>query len=346
MTETDEPTQDEAVAGGDRAGRRLATATLQRLQQVTWGSVLQVVLMVLAASVLVNQIAGLDLEAVSDELATASVGLVALGFLLAQLPRVAQSASTLGAAPRPLRPGPVYALQLAQGYVGLAVPSTAARIAMNVRFFQKQGFSQGSALAIGGLDGVAGFVVEASLLVGLLVFTPQALDFDPDAPSLPEWADILRVLVVVALVVAVATVLRPQRREQAVAWVRRLVEDGVTTLRGVRSPRRLLLLFGGNLGSVLGFSVTLGVFAAALGTTVPFGDLVVIVISVSLLAGVLPVPGGIGVVEGGLTFGLVAAGMPEEAAFAAVLLHRVATFYLPPVWGFVAFRWLQRQDLI
>jgi uncharacterized membrane protein YbhN (UPF0104 family) len=52
------------------------------------------------------------------------------------------------------------------------------------------------------------------------------------------------------------------------------------------------------------------------------------------------------VVEGGLTFGLVAAGMPEEAAFAAVLLHRVATFYLPPVWGFVAFRRLQRQDLI
>ena len=33
----------------------------------------------------------------------------------------------------------------------------------------------------------------------------------------------------------------------------------------------------------------------------------------------------------------------EEAALAAVVLYRVATFYLPPVWGFIAMRWLQRN---
>jgi hypothetical protein len=38
------------------------------------------------------------------------------------------------------------------------------------------------------------------------------------------------------------------------------------------------------------------------------------------------VPAGIGVVEGGLAYGLVGAGMTEEAAFAAVLLYRLATF--------------------
>ena len=35
--------------------------------------------------------------------------------------------------------------------------------------------------------------------------------------------------------------------------------------------------------------------------------------------------------------------MPEEAALAAVLLYRLASFYLPPIWGFVAPRWLQRN---
>ncbi len=39
--------------------------------------------------------------------------------------------------------------------------------------------------------------------------------------------------------------------------------------------------------------------------------------------------------EFGLTLGLTAAGMPEEAALAAVVLYRVSTFYLPPVWRFV-----------
>ena len=63
----------------------------------------------------------------------------------------------------------------------------------------------------------------------------------------------------------------------------------------------------------------------------------------SLLASFVPVPGGIGVQEFGLTLGLTAAGMSEEAALAAVLLYRAATFYIPPLWGFFAMRWLQRN---
>ena len=72
-------------------------------------------------------------------------------------------------------------------------------------------------------------------------------------------------------------------------------------------------------------------------------DLLLVNVSVSLLSTFVPVPGGIGVREFGLTVGLTAAGVREEAALAAVVLYRVATFYLPPVWGFFAMRWLQRN---
>jgi hypothetical protein len=54
-------------------------------------------------------------------------------------------------------------------------------------------------------------------------------------------------------------------------------------------------------------------------------------------------PGNIGVAEFGLTIGLVSAGMTDEAALAAVLLYRIATYYLPPLWGFFAMLWLQRN---
>ena len=73
-------------------------------------------------------------------------------------------------------------------------------------------------------------------------------------------------------------------------------------------------------------------------------ELLLINISVGLLAGLMPVPGGVGVAEGGLTFGLVQAGVPESVAFAAVLMYRLATFYLPPIWGYVALRWLERNE--
>ena len=334
----------ETAAPDDRPGT--AAKGLQRLKRVSWRSVLQVVILVLAVSFLVRQITGLDVAEIRDELRDATWWLAAVALVVAQAPRLAQTMSTLGAAPDPIPVRPVYLLQLAQSYVGLAVPTSAARIAMNVRFFQKQGFSSGAALAMGGIDSFAGFLVEAMLLLGLLLFTPQSLHFDLDAPSLPDWGTILKWLVVLALVLGIISILLPDRRRQLIEWAHSLVADGRDTLRNLRSPRRLLLLFGGNLGSILLFATALGLFTRALGTAVSFSDLVVIIISVSLLAGLLPIPGGIGVVESGLTFGLVAAGMPEGPAFAAVLLYRIATFYLPPLWGYFAFRWLERNQYL
>ena len=39
----------------------------------------------------------------------------------------------------------------------------------------------------------------------------------------------------------------------------------------------------------------------------------------------------------------VGAPMTPETAIAAVLLYRIATYYLPPAWGFPAMLWLQRH---
>lgn len=43
---------------------------------------------------------------------------------------------------------------------------------------------------------------------------------------------------------------------------------------------------------------------------------------------------------------LTAAGVSDEAAAASVLLHRIATFYLPPVWGFFTMKWLQPNSYL
>ena len=71
------------------------------------------------------------------------------------------------------------------------------------------------------------------------------------------------------------------------------------------------MLLGGNLATALLFAAALGIFSAALGHPISFLDALFIHVSVALLAGVLPVPGGIGVVEAGLTFGLAGTGDPR-----------------------------------
>jgi uncharacterized protein (TIRG00374 family) len=123
-----------------------------------------------------------------------------------------------------------------------------------------------------------------------------------------------------------------------------LLREGWAAVRNIRSPRRIAMLLGGNLASDVLFSASLGLFALAFGYHVPLLELLLINEATSLFAGLMPIPGGIGVTEGALTIGLTAAGVPESAAFAIAILYRLACFYLPPVWGWFAFRWLQRND--
>jgi uncharacterized protein (TIRG00374 family) len=111
-------------------------------------------------------------------------------------------------------------------------------------------------------------------------------------------------------------------------------------LRVLRSPTKLAELFGGNLLSQLLFAVTLGACVRAFGFHLPLSTLILINTVVTLFSGLLPVPGGVGVTEGGLTLGLTRAGVPASIAVAIALSYRFAVFYLPPLWGYVSFRWL------
>jgi uncharacterized protein (TIRG00374 family) len=62
------------------------------------------------------------------------------------------------------------------------------------------------------------------------------------------------------------------------------------------------------------------------------------------LGGLLPLPGGLGGIDGGLIGTLIVYGTPAAATAAAVLVYRVILFWLPLLVGAVAFRSL-RQGL-
>ncbi|MFT3855621.1 MAG: lysylphosphatidylglycerol synthase transmembrane domain-containing protein [Ilumatobacteraceae bacterium] len=294
---------------------------------------------------LISGFAGLDWADLWTRVRGANWWLVALGFIAAQLPRLAQSLSTLGAAPVPLPLGSVYALQLSTSYINLAVPTTAGRVALNIRFFQRHGVPPGAAIAAGALDGFCGFLVQMMLLAILILFTPASLDVDFSQSFSSAGTFLVAALVIIGLALTVILVVARLRRF-VLHWAKQLLAEAAKTLRGLRSPRRLLLLFGGNAGNEILFSVALGVFAAAMSYRVSLGELLLIGIAVSLFSGLMPIPGGIGVAEAGLTWGLVQAGVPDEAAFPAVMLYRLSTFYLPPIWGYVAFNWLRRNDQV
>jgi uncharacterized membrane protein YbhN (UPF0104 family) len=341
------------VAGIDVDDLRAAAAEsvgveereLIRLRRVSWWTVVQVVLLGVAAWTVLAAVGDLDFGALRESLKDASWWWVAAGFLVAQLPRLSQAASMLGSIPGRLAYRPVYVMQLATGYMNLALPSGVARMAVNVRFFQRQGIPPTTAVTGGVIDSLAGTFVQALLLVLLLVFSSATLNLTFELPS----GDTLRLGVLVGVVIVASltvVLLVPRLRNPIVSRVRTWWPDVRAAVLGLRAADKLGLLLGGSLATEILFATALGIFANALGFNISLADLLVLNISIALLGSLVPIPGNIGVAELGLTVGLVSAGMTEEAALAAVLLYRGSTFYAPPIWGFFAMRWLQRNRLI
>jgi uncharacterized protein (TIRG00374 family) len=114
----------------------------------------------------------------------------------------------------------------------------------------------------------------------------------------------------------------------------------------VSSPPRLVKLVLANLTAQIVYALVLGTALRALSADASLAELLFVNTAVSLFSGLVPVPSGIGVAEAALTAGLVAVGIPEPTALAAALIHRLLTFYLPPIWGFFAMRWLGRHAFI
>ena len=299
-------------------------------------------LALVAASFLISKLADIGIDTVADALSEASLGFVLAALVLGQLPRVAQAVGTIGATSQPLPLGPTVGLQFAVTFVNLAVPSTAARVALEMRYYQKQGVGRTGALTAGTVSGVAGFVVQLALLVTAFALAGSTLDLqlEGDAGStVVRLVGLALAFAGVALLVVLVVAPLRHRVGPIVGQVRAAVS-------GVFNPHHLGLLIGGNLAGEILFSLTLGLCVRALGYDLDLAQLVLINEAVAMFAGLMPIPGGIGVTEGALTAGLVALGVPEAPAFAAVILYRMVTFYLPPLWGYVSMRWLVRNSYL
>ena len=231
-------------------------------------------------------LSGPDLRAFARDLADADWWWLAAALLVGQLPRVANAFSTMGSSTQDLPLGPTTALQFATCYVNLAVPSSAGRIAITTRFFQRFGVPPATALSAGLIDSLSEFVVQIALFLLVFAFSDVDLGLSVSTDQLSGLAT-TALIVIAALVLAVGIALAaPSLRAKVKASLGRARE----ALQVLRSPRKVLQLYGGNLVSQVLFAVTLGACARAFGYPVPLSTLILINSVVSLFAGLLPSP--------------------------------------------------------
>jgi uncharacterized membrane protein YbhN (UPF0104 family) len=336
-----------AGADVDALRQRAADATggdvpeVAELRRIQLRDVLLMLLTVVAAATLLSQLADIGLDAIVEELSGASLGWVLFGLVLAQLPLLFDAIATIAAVGTPLPLGPTTVLQSAIKFINLSVPSASGKFALTVRYLQRQGVASALAVTQGAIDGLAGFLVQAAVLIVVIPMIDIDVDLGSFDASALVWVGIgLIVAAVLGLVIAAFV---PSLR----ARIAPPAHAAIGNIRGLASSHpRLLKLVLANLASQIVYALVLGTALRSLGAHASLADLLFVNTAATLLSGVVPVPGGIGVAEAGLTAGLVAVGIPEETALAAALIHRLLTYYLPPVWGFGAMRWLGRHAFI
>lgn len=309
--------------------------------RLTWQDLLQTTLILVAAYALLSTLVGLDWETVLDTWRNASWAWVLVGLVVAQATAPTDAVSTMSAVTTRLPLWPLTQLQYAIKTVGLAISATAGRLALNTSFLRRYGEGPAVAAIATALDAFAASVANALVvLIGILLAQNAP---DVSLGGADDLSQIIELLVIGVGLSVLVVVLVPFLRRKVVE----AVGSSWASLKVVTaSPSRALLMFGTNLASLLITAIALAFMCHGLGHPIGYGSAIFVVGAAALFSALIPVPGNVGVGEAALAAGLVAVGVPSGPAFAIAVTQRIATSYLPPVYGAWALRWLRREDYV
>jgi pimeloyl-ACP methyl ester carboxylesterase len=251
---------------------------------------------------------------------------------------------------------PMLATAYAANAVSVSVPLVGPALATGFTFrrFTRQGADAplaGWSLLVGG---VVSSAAAALVVIGGALASRNLLVAAVAVPG--------GVLAVTALVAAGAAARRPRLRgalERPAGWTLR--QGSRLLRRPAAEPGQIIRAWADRLGALqlpasgwltvtglalanwLADAAVLAVSIRATGAAVPWHDLL-LVYSTGIAAQSLNItPGGLGVTEGTLSLALVATGLGASRALAAVLLYRLASFWLVAFAGWLVLLCLRRS---
>ncbi len=262
---------------------------------------------------------------------------------LSALTYVASAIALIGSVPGHVPFGPAVLTQGASSFINRVSPANVGGMALNARFLQKSGTSTPASVAAVGVNALAGAIMHVVLIVVFFALAGHDLT---KAFKLPSASKILLILAVIIAVIGVVLATRPGRR-----WTRKQLIPGVRSAAGslrqaAASPVKLGLLFGGSALITLAYIAGLDASVQAFGGGPGLVVLGAVYLAAAALAAAAPTPGGLGAIEAALVAGLTGVGMQPGPAVSAVLLYRLATYWLPVLPGWLCWRSLQHRGYV
>jgi uncharacterized membrane protein YbhN (UPF0104 family) len=308
------------------------------LRRVTLRSVITLIGGVVAGYLVLTQLAQVDLGTV---IRTAQWEWALVLVVFAAATFAGASIALAGAVSIHLRFIRTYMTQLAVAFSGLVAPAAVGNIALNTRYLQTSGLAPAVAGASVGVAQVAQFCSYFVLLVvaGVLAGTGPAVSFSP--------SPILVAAILAVVIVAIGLLAVPRVRAVITDRVMPQIRSAVPQVLAIfQHPKKVAQLLGGALLLDLSFVASLVCATRAFGSDAPIPAVAVVYFAGAIIGSAVPTPGGLGGIEAAMSAGLIAIGVPGGTAVSAVLLYRLATYWLKIPFGWFSLNRLQSLGAI
>jgi glycosyltransferase 2 family protein len=314
---------------------------LERIERVSPRSLVMLLFGGIAVYVLIHQLSGVgNLVAQIGNVDWAWVPAVVLFSFLSY---VGAAVSLSGSVPRRLPAWPTFLSQLAGSFANRVTPVSVGGMAVGIRFLQKAGVDAPVAATGVGLVSLFGFVDHITLTLVFALFAGQEGVGDIRLPSDQVVVAVAAAVLVLSGIVVVLPIGRRQVIRRLVPVLRRAV-NGVEQVAA--NPTKLFTLVSGGMLVTLSYLFCLYFSLQAFGGGAGLATVGFVYLTGSAVAQAAPTPGGLGAVEAVLIAALTAVGVDKEVAVPSVFLFRLATFWLPVLPGWLAFRHLTHERML
>jgi uncharacterized protein (TIRG00374 family) len=316
-----------------------ANVPIANLERFRWRTVVSAIALTFAAFLLVGQLSKVDLLGALRE---TNLGWFAIAILGSALTYLAAAENLAAFVPKHLSVVRGFLVQLSTAFVGVAMPPTVGHVTVNARYLARQNVDAGSITAAIAISQIVNVVTTVLLLVAFGLLTGSGISRFKIAPS----TDLLIGLAVIAAASGIL-LLVPQTRARFnhAVWPR-LRSVWPRLLDAVSQPLRLVLGILANLLLSLGYLIAFIAALRALGAHPAILPAAIVYLAGNAVGSAAPTPGGLGAVEAVLSAGLTAIGVPAHQAIPAVLIFRVATFWLPIPAGWISYVALHRSGTL
>ncbi len=330
------PIRHELLGDSDDRSNVVVPARLERFR---WRTVVTAVALTVAAYLLIGQVSGVNLL---GTLGRANPGWFTVAVAASAVTYLAAAENLAAFVPRRLSIWRGWGVQLSTAFVGVAMPPTVGHVAVNARYLHREHVDDDTIAAAVALSQIVNVVMTVLLLIVCGLLTGSGLSRFKIAPG----RDVLIGLAVIAAVVIVALAVPQTRAKLAGTVWPHLRGIWPRLLDAISHPLRLAVSAGANL--LLSAAYLLAFIAAlrSVGAHPAILAAAVVYLAGNAVGSAAPTPGGLGGVEAVLAAGLTAIGIAPHEAIPAVLIFRIATFWLPIPAGGISYFFLRRRGVL